>query len=509
MLELTAGLTPPPAAADVAAGLVLLAAGAATWARASRSGTGPLLALGGVAWLAGDIWSSLAFAHRGPLAHVLLTYPSGRTRSPLVAAVIAFAYFDGLIPSIARDPWVTIALTVAVVGAAAWRVAEARGVERRDRTVALACSLVVLGPLVLAAVGSLTDVDTGALAAWAYDAAIAFTACALAADLLSGRTIRAAATGLVVDLGDSQEPQALKAALARTVGDPGLEIAYHVNDEWVDEAGRPMPLPTDARGTRVVTVVEDQSVPVAALVHDPAALRDEMLAQSVAAAVRLAVANVRLQVDVAARVRDVAASRRRLVEAGDEQRRRVREELRSGAEQGLSDVSSRLAALAADREGETATALSSLVAELDAAREDLARFAQGVHPRSLTEHGLPSALGELADQAAIPVVLDVPRRRFPRPQEAAAYFVCSEGLANVAKYAEASSARIDIDEAGQRLVIRVADDGRGGADPGRGSGLRGLGDRVAALGGALSVDSPPGGGTRLTAELPIGTGGSP
>jgi signal transduction histidine kinase len=507
--ELVAGLTPPPPAADVAAGLALLAAGIGSWLRAPRSGTGPLLALAGVAWLAGDVWNSLAFAHRGPLAHVLLTYPSGRTRSAPIVAVIALAYADGLIPDVARDPWVTMALTVAVVGAAAWRVADARGIERRDRTVALACALAALGPLALAAIGTLTDVGTTALAAWAYDAAIALTAAALAAELLSGRTVRAAATGLVVDLADSQEPQALRAALARTVGDPELGIAYRVDGQWVDEAGQPRPLPADVGGTRVVTVVQDQGAPVAALVHDPAALRDETLAQSVAAAVRLAMANVRLQVDVAARVREVAASRRRLVEAGDEQRRRLREELRSGAEHGLADVSSELAALAADREGETAVTLSALVVELDAAREDLARFAQGVHPRSLTEHGLPAALGELADQAAIPVVLDVPPRRFPAPQEAAAYFVCSEGLANVAKYSEASAARIDIDATGQRLVVRVADDGRGGADPSHGSGLRGLADRLAALGGALSVDSPSGGGTQLTAELPIGPGGWP
>jgi signal transduction histidine kinase len=488
----------------VAAGLALLAAGLATWARALRSRTGPLLVLAGVAWLAGDVWSSLAYAQRGPLAHVLLTYPSGRTRSPLIGAFIALAYVDGVIPDLAREPWATIALAAAIVAAAAWRYAEARGVERRDRTVALACTIAALGPLILAAVGSLADAGTDAFAAWAYDAAIALTAGALAADLLSGRTLRAAATGLVVDLGGSQEPQAVRAALARTVGDPDLEIAYHVGGQWVDEAGRPTPLPADPGGARVVTVVDDQGAPVAALVHDPAALRDESLAQSVAAAVRLAVANVRLQVDVAARVREVAASRRRLVEAGDEQRRRLRDELRSGAEQGLADVSSDLARLAADRKDETAATLSSLVAELDAAREDLARFAQGLHPRSLTEHGLPSALGELADQAAIPVVLEVPSRRFPAPQEAAAYFVCSEGLANVGKYAEASQARIDIDAAGRRLIVRVADDGRGGADPLRGSGLRGLADRIAALGGGLSVDSPPGGGTRLTAELPIG-----
>jgi signal transduction histidine kinase len=260
----------------------------------------------------------------------------------------------------------------------------------------------------------------------------------------------------------------------------------------------------DESGQRVVTVVEDGGTPVAALVHDPAALRDDTLVRSVGAAVRLALANVRLQTDVAARVRDVAASRRRLVEASDEQRRRLREHLRGGAEQALADVSRELAALDAGREGEKAAALAVLVDELDAGRTDLARFAQGVHPKALTEHGLPLALGELAGQAAVPVAVDVPSRRFPAPQEAAVFFVCSEALANVAKYAEASGVSIDVAEAGARLVVRVADDGRGGADPARGSGLRGLADRVEALGGTLSVRSTLGAGTRLEAELPIG-----
>ena len=160
-------------------------------------------------------------------------------------------------------------------------------------------------------------------------------------------------------------------------------------------------------------------------------------------------------------------------------------------------------------QGETAAALGALVAELDAARTDLARFAQGVHPRALTEQGLHAALSELADQAAVPVALDVPDRRFPAPQEAAAFFVCSEGLANVAKYAEASGVRIAVAAIGPRLVVRVVDDGPGGADTARGSGLRGLADRVEALGGTLSVASPPGAGTRLEAELPIGAESSP
>jgi signal transduction histidine kinase len=493
-------------AIDLVAGLALLAAGAAAWSRAARSGTGPLLALAGLAWLAGDAWSSLAYAHRGPLVHALLTYPSGRTRSPALVALIAVAYVDGLVPDLARAAWPTIVLMTLVAGAAMLRYAEARGLERRARAIALACALAMATPLVLAAVGNLAGAATHGIAAWIYDAAIVLVAVALAADLLSARSARAAATGLVVDLGESQEPQALRAALARTVGDPTLQIAYRVNDQWVDEAGRALRLPAEDSDTGMVTVVEDAGVAVAALVHDPAALRDPTLSRSVEAAVRLALANVRLQVDIAARVSEVAASRRRLVEAGDDQRRRLGEELRRGAEQGLAAISSDLAVLARERRGKTATALTALVAELDGARIDLARFAQGVHPRALTEDGLASALKELAGQATVPVALQVPPARFPVPQEAAVYFVCSEGLANVAKYADASRARIDVDAAGSKLVVCVADDGRGGADPARGSGLRGLADRVAALGGALSIDSPAGGGTRLTAELPTGAG---
>jgi signal transduction histidine kinase len=217
----------------------------------------------------------------------------------------------------------------------------------------------------------------------------------------------------------------------------------------------------------------------------------------------LVLANVRLQAEDAARTRDVDASRRRLIEAGDEQRRSLREQLRVGAEQTLADVSHELAALASSRQSAPRGDLDDLVEELDAAREDLARFAQGVHPKALTEHGLPEALHELASYAAVPVSVEVPSRRFPPPQEEAAYFVCSEALANVAKYAEASHASIKVTEFGPRLVVQVSDDGQGGAEPALGSGLRGLADRVEVLGGRLSLSSPAGVGTILEAELPI------
>ena len=155
MPDLVAGVTLAEAAADLAAGLALLAAGAVTWARVPRSGTGPLLALAGAAWLAGDAWGALVYAHRGPLVHALLTYPSGRTRSPLIVGVIAAAYVDGLVPNLARAPWPTIALVVTVVGAATWRRAHARGLERRARTPPLVCAAGIAGALGLAAIGRL------------------------------------------------------------------------------------------------------------------------------------------------------------------------------------------------------------------------------------------------------------------------------------------------------------------------------------------------------------------
>jgi signal transduction histidine kinase len=238
---------------------------------------------------------------------------------------------------------------------------------------------------------------------------------------------------------------------------------------------------------------------VAAIVHDPAALRDESLARSVAAAVRLAVTNVRLQADVQGRVLEVAASRRRLVEASDVERRRLSEQLRVGAESRLARVAVELEQLAADG---AAPALGELAAELEATRSDLAHFAQGVHPRALTEGGLPAALQALAAQAAVPVELDVTAGRMPPAHEAALYFVCSEALANVAKYANASVARIAVSADNAHLRAKVTDDGSGGADPAAGSGLRGLADRVEALGGRLLVDSRRGIGTTVAAVLP-------
>ena len=147
--------------------------------------------------------------------------------------------------------------------------------------------------------------------------------------------------------------------------------------------------------------------------------------------------------------------------------------------------------------------LAEVAVGLAAARAELREFARGVHPAALVEGGLAAAVTELAQRSPVPIQVTAPSGRLPGAVEAAAYFVCSEALANIAKYARASRASVRLETGDGVLTVEVADDGAGGADPAGGSGLRGLADRVEALGGRIRVDSPPGRGTRLTAELPL------
>ena len=199
------------------------------------------------------------------------------------------------------------------------------------------------------------------------------------------------------------------------------------------------------------------------------------------------------------------ASRTRLVSAGDEERRRLERNLHDGAQQRLVSLSLSLRLAQSKLASDPQTAQEHLSAagnELGVALEELRELARGIHPAVLTERGLGPALQALADRAPLPVELDLPPDRLPRRVEAAAYYVVSEALANVAKYAHASEVNVSVVQANGSAVVVVADDGIGGADTEAGSGLRGLSDRVDALDGHLHVVSPPGQGTTIHAEIP-------
>jgi signal transduction histidine kinase len=234
-------------------------------------------------------------------------------------------------------------------------------------------------------------------------------------------------------------------------------------------------------------------------------LSDQALLDAVAAAAQLESANARLRAEVRAQIAELAASRRRILEAGDRARQRLERHLHDGAERRLAELQETLYRCRLGATGQqTRDKISRGEDQVTQAVEELRQLAQGLHPRALSEHGLAGALARLADGSPVPVEISVASTRLPSHVEAAAYFVGSEGLANVAKYAAASRAAISVAPGAGTIVIVVSDDGVGGADPRTGSGLTGLADRVEALGGTFRVESTPGCGTRLAAEIPLG-----
>jgi PAS domain S-box-containing protein len=204
----------------------------------------------------------------------------------------------------------------------------------------------------------------------------------------------------------------------------------------------------------------------------------------------------------------LAASRARLVEASDTERQRLERNLHDGAQQRLQAVALTMR-LAQERlpddPAETRGLLDAAADELAAGLDELRELARGIHPAVLTERGLAAALEGVVRRAPVRVQIEsVPAGRLPESVEVAAYYLVSEALVNVAKYADASTATVAVSRSGDRAIVEVADDGIGGADLTRGSGLRGLADRIGALGGTLEVDSPRGAGTTIRATIPCG-----
>ncbi|MCW2983411.1 MAG: sensor histidine kinase [Conexibacter sp.] len=300
--------------------------------------------------------------------------------------------------------------------------------------------------------------------------------------------------------------------LAESLGDHSVAIAYWLPDReiFVDEIGRRVDLPHPASG-RTWTTVERDGRPVAAIVHDAALDTTSELVQAAASASSLAIDNERLKADLRARLEELRVSRLRIVEATDAARRRIERDLHDGAQQQLVALALELRLLRGrvKDQPELTPMVDSLSERLASALAELRELARGIHPSILTDQGLAPAIDALATRAPVPVEAAVEvEERLARPVEAAAYFVVAEALTNVVKYAKASyvDVRIRRDRDGDRadVLVDVVDDGVGGVDLAAGSGLRGLQDRLAAVDGVLDIDSPPGGGTRLRARIPVG-----
>jgi PAS domain S-box-containing protein len=235
--------------------------------------------------------------------------------------------------------------------------------------------------------------------------------------------------------------------------------------------------------------------------------REQALRDSLDEAHRLAAENDALRAEIEGQLREVRASRSRIVQAAVDARARLERDLHDGAQQRLVTLGlilrSAQGRLGAGADPALTETLRHAVEELQAGLGELRALARGLHPAILSDQGLVPALRALVARCPVPVkLLDGPIGRLAAPIETAAYFFVSEALANVVKHATASSARVSVELRDGTLIVEVTDDGSGGASIQTGGGLRGLGDRVAAVDGRLELDSPPLGGTRLHAELP-------
>src|SRR4051794_29366585 len=340
---------------------------------------------------------------------------------------------------------------------------------------------------------------------WLAIVSLGLVPAAFLAGLLRSRLARAGLTDLFGELRTLRGAD-LQDALARAMGDEALVVARRDprSAGYVDHAGRPVEMPSTAGERRIVPVQRDGRE-IAAVVYDASLDDDPQLVEAVSAAAAIALENEQLHDESRVRMAELRASRERLVAAGDDERRRLERNLHDGAQQRLVALSMQLRFLQSRIREDPATAqeiATTASTELAESLQELRELARGIHPAVL-DHGLEPALESLASRSPVPIDLRYEVTDEPPPAVAlAAYFVVSEGLTNVAKYAQARTATVHVRKRAAHLLVDVADDGIGGAAAGGGSGLRGLADRVEALDGRLRIASPRGRGTTVTAELP-------
>jgi signal transduction histidine kinase len=517
---------------DLAIGWTYLYGGLALWASRPANRTGRLMTLVGLLWFVGNVSISdiggfaeaaTLFSEAAAVALIalVLAYPTGRleTRLDRITVAILALGFTGmnalaLLP-VSREGTVELALQygrivlaifAGMVVIRRWFVAPRH--RRPELLPVLVAGTVLLGVLITALVGQAVAVDE-----------------TLATYLEAARILAPAAIPLALLVGFYRQSERRQRALVDAM--PDLMIRLTPDGHCLDirpEAsdlisgsvdsligGRigdvlPGPVAQAVLSAASVAIDTGRLQDLDAAVETPSGRRDYeiRITRSGADEVTAIVRDFTEQREAEAEVRQ---SRARIVDATDAERRRLERDLHDGAQQRLVSLSLKLRVarkrLGSHAEPAAAAGLDDAADELKTALEELRELAHGIHPAILTQAGLGPAIDNLTERSSVPAaVMGLPDRRLSPAVEATAYFVVSEALANVAKYSAATRATVAAECPGDSLRVEVADDGIGGADPARGSGLRGLADRVAALGGDLSVDSPPGGGTRIIAVIP-------
>ena len=523
-------------------GISFMACGLVAWRRRPDSAVGPLLTLTGFGVnlfeILTQIDSALAFTAALLLGEVwivvyaalILSFVSGGRLVSTVDRVIVGTFFVGLfvlqfalmlfldvpdnlllvrpdadvasaLTNIQRVVLIAASLAVAVVTFGRWRTAS----QPRRRALLPSLGGSLSGVLYAASLTTLLLESPVVPLFWILNIALLTVPAALLWGLLRSRLARGGLADLLRDVG-TQRGMQLEAGLAKTLGDPGLVLAYRVPGErsYIDGSGQPVELPL-SDGDRSTAPVEREGRELGMLVYDASLDDDPELVETVAATAAIALDDARLQAESEARLAELRASRERIVAAGDAERRRLERNLHDGAQQRLVSVALQLRMIQSRIRANPELAeelVGSATEELSQSLEELRELARGIHPAVLN-HGLRAALDSLASRASVATTVSFESpERLPEPVELAAYFVACEALANVAKYAQATQATVRVWSRSGLAIIEIADDGVGGADESAGTGLQGLADRVAALDGTLRILSPPGGGTVVTAELP-------
>lgn len=491
-LIVTAGTMQPW---DSALTAVLEAAVGASFVVGAAVAPGPVVArflfgLVGMAWLGADLVPRALLGYLGVLAVALVAFPTGRPRSAARWTLAGLA----MAASLAAAPKPILAL---VFGG----VAVVTGVQRRrsdDNAYPVLAGLAVSGYLaaswVVEARPAAFDetVWTAALELILIAIAIGFPVAARAAE-----RARLALADLV--LGDDRLVGlgGLEVVLRDVLDDPSLRV-----HAW-DPAREPDPRAA-GRSAGSWLVVHDGEAPIGFVAYEARTLADPAVSRAVEDAVRLAILNVRWQSNLDARLRELESARARVVAATDRQRSVTAERLREEIVEPITQATADLARLAAgETNADAAAALAVARGELEAATTDVLRLVAGIPPAPLGDGGLAAAVRDLAARCPVPVRVSVdPGASGSSEGEAALFYVCSEALTNTVKHAAATRISVALTAGPRHLRLEVVDNGIGGAQP-SGSGLTGLADRLAAAGGRLQVDSPPGAGTTLTAEVPL------
>jgi signal transduction histidine kinase len=528
-----AGSSSARSAAELVAGYALIGVGLVSWRRRPDSRFGLLLCLTGLGWFVLEwnnpgVGSAVVFTTglamflvAAPLvAHAMFAYPDGRVTSKLERGALGVAYVGavlvlGLLPALVYDPaaicaqcprnlllvhgdqtlyddlrrWgVSLGLTwtLLLIVLVLWSLARSTPARRLVITPVLVAGAAYLALLWLDFAHSL---DRGFLAVDPTDrrlwlgsaAALTLLALGVVWSWARGRRTRAAVAALVVELAESTGPGGLRDALARTLHDPSLQLGYPVeNGNIVDAGGQPLELEGD------VTPLVRGGREVAYLAHRPGLLDDEELVRAVARASRLALENEHLQAEVRAQLESLRASRTRIVEAADAERRRLERDLHDGAQQRLVALNLSLALARTQADPSMGARLESAESELRDALAELREIAHGIYPVALAEEGLAAAVDALAEETGASIrTSGLSQERVDPKVEAAAYFVVAELVRR------GGTLRLGSDLQNGNFVLSME------SDNGFPSDLVDLEDRVGALDGRLMVEHG-----KLRVEIP-------